>query len=308
MAVNHSVAGSNPARGATSRARGPKLSGFVCVRGCIITMRVLYFGDVVGRSGREAVLQNLSFLKDRLRLDFIVLNGENAAAGFGITSKICEEFFKIGINCITLGNHAWDQREIFSYIGGESRLIRPLNYPIGAPGRGSQIYSLNDGRKILIIQVMGRLFMDTLDDPFQKVDEILKSYPLGKAVSFILVDVHAEATSEKMALAHYLDGRVSAVIGTHTHIPTADTQIFSGGTAYQSDVGMCGDYNSVIGMKKEVPIARFTKKLPTERMSPSEGEGDMCAVFIESDDLTGRALKILPVRMGPRLSQTIPEV
>lgn len=271
-------------------------------------MRVLYFGDVVGRSGREVVLHNLSFLKERLRLDFIILNGENAAAGFGITSKICEEFFKSGINCITLGNHAWDQKEIFSYIGGEPRLIRPLNYPIGTPGRGTYLHSLVDGRKILVIQVMGRLFMETLDDPFQGIDEILKSYPLGTGVSFIIVDIHAEATSEKMALAHHLDGRVSAVIGTHTHIPTADTQIFSGGTAYQSDVGMCGDYNSVIGMKKEVPIARFIKKLPTERMSPSEGPGDLCAVYIESDDQTGRALKILPVRMGPRLSQSIPEI
>lgn len=269
-------------------------------------MRVLYFGDVVGRSGREAILENLPFLKERLRADFIMLNGENAAAGFGITPKICEEFFKAGIDCITLGNHAWDQKEILSYIGGETRLIRPLNYPSGTPGRGSFVYTLADGRKILIIQVLGRLFMDTLDDPFQKADEILKLHPLGTSVSFTLVDIHAEATSEKMALAHYLDGRASAVIGTHTHVPTADAQILSGGTAYQTDVGMCGDYNSVIGMKKEVPIARFTKKLPTNRLSPAEGPGDVCAVFIESNDETGRALKIMPIRIGPRLLRFIP--
>ncbi|HQS83688.1 MAG: metallophosphoesterase [Alphaproteobacteria bacterium 16-39-46] len=270
-------------------------------------MRLLYFGDVVGRSGREVVLENLPALKDALRPDFTVLNGENSAAGFGITQKICEEFFKNGIDCITLGNHSWDQKEILTYIGNEPRLLRPLNYPPGVPGKGFNLFTLSNGRKILIIQVMGRLFMDALDDPFRAVDEVLKTYPLGTSIPFIFVDIHAEATSEKMALAHYLDGRVTAVVGTHTHIPTADEQIFPLGTAYQSDVGMCGDYNSVIGMKKEIPISRFTKKISGERMVPAEGKGDLCAVFIVSDDKTGRALSIDPIRMGPRLSQTFPK-
>ena len=261
-------------------------------------MRLLYFGDVVGRSGREVVLENLPALKEALRPDFIVLNGENSAAGFGITSKICEEFFNHGIDCITLGNHSWDQKEILNYIGNEPRLLRPLNYPSGTPGRGFNLYTLPNGRKILIIQVMGRLFMDSLDDPFRCVDEVLKTYPLGPSFPFIFVDIHAEATSEKMALAHYLDGRVTAVVGTHTHIPTADEQILPLGTAYQSDVGMCGDYNSVIGMKKEIPIARFVKKISGERMVPADGKGDLCAVFIVSDDKTGHALTIDPIRMG----------
>ncbi|MBS0185228.1 MAG: TIGR00282 family metallophosphoesterase [Proteobacteria bacterium] len=270
-------------------------------------MRLLYFGDVVGRSGREVVLENLPALKASLRPDFTVLNGENAAAGFGITPKICDEFFKKGIDCITLGNHAWDQKEVLTYIGDEPRLLRPLNYPPGTPGRGFNLFTLPNGQKILMIQVMGRLFMDALDDPFKAIDDVLKNYQLGPFLPFIFVDVHAEATSEKMALAHYFDGRVTAVVGTHTHIPTADSQIFPLGTAYQSDVGMCGDYNSVIGMKKEIPIARFTKKISGERMVPADGKGDLCAVFIVSNDTTGHAVSIEPIRMGPRLSQTFPK-
>ena len=270
-------------------------------------MRLLYFGDIVGRSGREVVLENLSSLKEKLRPDFTVLNGENAAAGFGITPKICETFFEAGIDCITLGNHAWDQKEIISYIDREPRLLRPLNYPPNTPGRGMGIYGLPQG-KIIIIQVMGRLFMDSLDDPFRAVDEALKSYTLGAPFSFIFVDIHAEASSEKMSLAHYLDGRVTAVVGTHTHIPTADAQILPFGTAYQTDVGMCGDYNSVIGMKKDVPISRFIKKIYEERFSPADGPADLCAIFIVSDDKTGKALTIDPIRMGARLQKSFPEI
>ncbi len=265
-------------------------------------MRILYLGDVIGRSGREAVIERLPDLRQRLRLDFIVVNGENAAHGFGITPKICEELYAAGVNVITLGNHAWDQREIIPFIEQEPRLLRPLNYPPGTPGKGVGIYPVSRGRQVLVMQVMGRLFMDPLDDPFSAVAAELARVRVR--VNASVLDLHAEASSEKMALAHSVDGRVSLVVGSHSHIPTADTQILPGGTAYQTDAGMCGDYDSVIGMKKEAAVFKFVRKMPGERLSPAEGVATVCGVVVETDDATGLALEVAAVRVGPRLAQT----
>lgn len=271
-------------------------------------MKIVYLGDLVGRSGRKIVAEKLPEIKERLKPDAIIVNGENAAAGFGITEKIAKELLDEGVDVISTGNHVWDQKDIKSYINTEPRVIRPINYPEGTPGKGSVVVEDNRGRKILVINVMGRVFMDPLDDPFKAVDQELKKHRLGATANFILVDIHAEATSEKMAMGHYLDGRVSVVIGTHSHIPTADAQIFDGGTAYQTDAGMCGDYNSVIGMDKAEPISRFTKKLRGDRYSPALGDGTLCGVYIESDDKTGLATRIEPIRIGARLIETFPNI
>ncbi len=269
-------------------------------------MRVLYLGDVVGRSGRQAVYDKLPGYRDKLKLDLVLVNGENAASGFGITPKICDELRAAGTDLILMGNHTWDQREIIPEIDGRDDIIRPLNYPQGTPGRGAQVLEVSRGRRALVIQVMGRIFMDPLDDPFAAADKALAGHLLGCDWPFILVDIHGEATSEKMAMGHHLDGRVSAVIGTHTHVPTADMMILPGGTAYQSDLGMCGDYDSVIGMDKAEPIQRFTRKLPGGRFGPALGEATVCGCLIETDDATGKAIRIEALRDGPRLSPAWP--
>ncbi|MFQ5775886.1 MAG: YmdB family metallophosphoesterase [Kiloniellaceae bacterium] len=269
-------------------------------------MRLLFCGDVVGRPGREAVAAHLPRLRRDLGLDFVVANGENAAGGFGITEKICAQLFAAGVDAISGGNHMWDQREALSLIEREPRVVRPQNYPSGTPGRGAAVFGAGQGRKVMVLNVMGRLFMDPLDDPFACVDGALAKHRLGGTLDAIILDIHAEATSEKMAMGHYVDGRVSLCVGTHTHVPTADAMILPGGTAYQSDAGMCGDYDSVIGMDKAVPISRFTRKLPTERLSAAGGEGTLCAVFVETDDASGLARRIAPVRVGGRLSPSEP--
>jgi len=269
-------------------------------------MRLLFCGDVLGRAGRDAVVEQVPLLRTSLSLDFVVVNGENAAHGFGITPKICEEFFAVGVDVITLGNHSWDQREIIPYLDAEPRVLRPRNYPAGTPGKGAGVFTATRGRKVLVTQVMGRLFMDPLDCPFVALEQELARHPLGGVVQASIVDVHAEATSEKMSLGHYADGRASLVVGSHSHVPTADAQILPRGTAYQTDAGMCGDYDSVIGMKKEAAMARFIRKVPGDRLSPSEGLGTFCAVFVETNDLTGLAKRVEPVRIGGRLSQVVP--
>ncbi|WP_419903872.1 TIGR00282 family metallophosphoesterase [Kiloniella sp.] len=272
-------------------------------------MRLLFCGDVVGRSGRDAIAAHLPGLRRDLKLDFVVVNGENAASGFGVTEKICKQFFECGADVVSGGNHSWDQRECITYINSETRLLRPLNFPEGTPGRGAALYEAPGGRKVMVVNAMGRIFMDPLDDPFAAISKILDRYRMGQqGLSAVIVDFHGEATSEKMAMGHFLDSRVSLVVGTHTHVPTADHTILPGGTAYQSDVGMTGDYDSVIGMKKEVPIARFTRKMPTERMSPAMGEATLSAIYVETDDKTGLATRIEPVRIGGRLSQTVPQL
>ncbi len=265
-------------------------------------MRILFCGDVVGRSGREIVTKVVPRLREQLALDFVILNGENAAHGFGINPSIANEFYRSGVDVITLGNHAFDNREILKIIDQDKRLIRPINYPEKTPGRGFEFFKTPKG-DVMVINVMTRLFMDPLDDPFAAMDEVLKKYALGPMVKAIFVDIHGEATSEKMAMAHYLDGRISGIVGTHTHIPTADACIFPKGTGYQTDAGMCGDYNSVVGMDKTVPILRFRKKMPTDRMQPASGEGTFCGTLIEVGE-NGLCQSIEPVRVGAYLKNT----
>ena len=271
-------------------------------------MRILFLGDVVGRAGREAVLAALPKLRADLRVDLAIVNGENASHGFGLAPDMARALFGAGADVITLGNHAWDRKEILGFIGDHPRLIRPLNYPPGTPGAGVVSVEVSDGRRAMVLQVMGRLFMDALDCPFRTAAVELGKHRLGGTVQAIVVDMHAEATSEKMAFAHSFDGQVSLVVGTHTHTPTADHQILPGGTAYLSDAGMCGDYDSVIGMAKQGAAARFWTKVPGERLAPAEGEATVCGVFVETDAATGLALRIEPVRLGGRLSPAMPVV
>lgn len=273
-------------------------------------MRIAFFGDVVGRSGREGLADHLPGLRRRLGLDFVIVNAENAAAGFGITENTARELYDAGADCLTLGNHSWDQKEAMTYIVREPRLIRPANYPIlsDAPGRGSNLFELPDGRRILVINLLGRVHMDALDDPFAAANRELDSAPLGDVADAVVVDMHAEATSEKMAMGHFCDGRASLVVGTHTHVPTADAQILNGGTAYQTDAGACADYDSIIGMDKEEPLRRFTTRISRDRYRPASGPATVCGVYVESDDLTGLATRVEPVRIGGRLSATIPAV
>lgn len=272
-------------------------------------MRILFIGDIMGHAGRDAVRDHLPNLRARLKPDVVIANGENSAHGFGHTPKICEELYGYGVHCITSGNHVWDQREIIPYFDRDPNLIRPINYPAGSPGRGTTTITLPDGRSVLVVNAMGRLFMDALDDPFAALDQLVTANPMGVGgVNAIFLDLHAEATSEKQAMAHFLDGRISAVVGTHTHTPTADARILPNGTAYQTDAGMTGDYNSVIGMVTEIAIPRFTRKVPGERLRPAEGDATLCGVFIETDDKTGLAKAIAPVRVGANLQNQIPDV
>jgi metallophosphoesterase (TIGR00282 family) len=262
-------------------------------------------GDLLGRSGREAAIRAISELRVTLKLDFVSVNAENASHGFGLAPEMADALFAAGADVITLGNHAWDRKEIIPYLAQEKRLLRPINFPAGTPGAGATIVTLRDGRRVLVAQAMGRLFMDPLDCPFQAVENLLSRHRLGNNLHAAIIDFHAEATSEKMALAHAFDGRVSAVTGTHTHIPTADHQILPGGTAYVTDLGMCGDYDSVIGMVKEPATARFIRKMPTDRLAPAEGPATLCGAFIETAE-SGLALRIEPLRLGGRLAYAMP--
>ena len=254
------------------------------------------------------MVERLPGLRRDLGLDFVIANGENAAAGFGITRRICDDLFAAGVDCITGGNHSWDQKEALAFIDAEPRLLRPHNFPPGAPGRGAALFQTTRGKRVGVLNLMGRLFMDPLDDPFQQIEALLSQHRLGGTCDALVLDFHAEASSEKMAMGHVVDGRVSLCIGSHTHVPTADHMVLPKGTAYQSDAGMCGDYDSVIGMEKAVPIARFTRKLPTERLSPALGPGTLCAVMVETDDATGLARRMAPIRIGGRLQETVPIV
>jgi hypothetical protein len=266
-------------------------------------VRLIFIGDVVGKSGREAVYRELPLLRERYRPDLVVVNGENAAHGFGITEDIYLQLVAAGADVVTLGNHAFDQREALVFISRHANLLRPLNWPAGCPGRGTLLVETASGRRVLVIQAMGRVMIEPmLDDPFPAVGRELDLCPLGKECDAILIDMHAEVSSEKMAMGHFADGRASLVVGTHTHVPTADHQILPGGTAFLGDAGMCGDYDSIIGMDKTEPLNRFLRKLPVERMRPAEGEATVCGVGVETDDATGLALKIAPIRVGGRLA------
>ena len=262
-------------------------------------MKILYCGDVVGRPGREAVLKHAPLIKKERQTDVLIVNAENAAHGFGLTPSICRDFFEAGVDFITTGNHVFDQREIIPFLDSDKRIIRPLNYPSGTVGRGHGVLELPGGQKILVVQVMGRVFMEALDCPVRSLEHILEPYTLGLNINAGVVDIHAEATSEKISFAHYFDGKVSAVLGTHTHVPTADECILKKGTAYLTDVGMCGDYESVLGFEEETPIARLLKKYPAERLIPSKGKGTFSAVFLQTDDKTGLAQHIERIFIKP---------
>ena len=261
-------------------------------------MRILFIGDVVGRPGRTALIERLPGLRADLRLDAVVVNAENSAGGFGLTPTIAADMFAAGADVLTLGNHSWDQRDLIGHIDQEPRIVRPLNLKPNTPGKGWIIVDAGRGRRLLVLQVLGRLFMAHVADPFAALEAELRRHVMGGGVSAILVDVHAEATSEKQAIGHQLDGRVSLVVGTHTHIPTADARILERGTAYMTDAGMTGVYDSVIGMDKTISLQRWQSDLPGPRMAVAEGDATVCGVFVETDDKTGLAVKVEAVRVG----------
>jgi len=261
-------------------------------------MRLLFLGDVVGRSGRRVVLDLLPGLRERWQLDFVIVNGENAAGGFGITEQILEDLLGAGADVVTLGNHAFDQRDTLVFINRQDRLIRPLNFPKGTPGRGAGLYKARNGADVLVTNVLGRVFMTELDCPFRALDAEFTSCPLKQGADVIFVDFHAEATSEKEAAAHFLDGRITCLVGTHTHVPTADERVLSGGTAYMSDAGMCGDYNSVLGMDTAEPVNRFLTRIPKDRFEPALGPATLCGLAVDIDDATGLARHCHGVRLG----------
>lgn len=269
-------------------------------------MRLGVFGDIVGRSGRTAFCEELPRLIRRLSLDFVVVNGENAAGGFGITRNIFDALIEAGADVVTTGNHAFDQRDEVSIYDDESRLLRPLNFPSSNPGRGAGLYAAKNGASVMVIHAQGQVGMHPSDDPFAAVDAALAGSALGREADAVIVDFHAEATSEKQAMGHHLDGRASVVVGTHTHTPTSDDRILSGGTAYITDLGMCGDYDSVIGMEKHEPLNRFLTKMPAGRFQPAAGEATVCGVFVETA-ANGKAIRIEPIRLGGQLKQAVPE-
>jgi metallophosphoesterase (TIGR00282 family) len=272
-----------------------------------VPVKALFIGDIVGRAGRDAVCEAMPGWRQSLDLDFVVANGENAAGGFGITGDICAQFYEAGIDVITGGNHTWDQQDIIAYIDGDPRLLRPINLAEGAPGRGAGVFEVRGGRRALIINAMGRIFMDPIGDPFAAVRDQLAKVRLGAGVDFILIDMHADATSEKSAMGVFADGKASLVVGSHSHVPTADARILPGGTGYQTDAGMCGDYDSVIGMEKGGPLNRFLGRVKKERFKVAMGEATVCGVYVETDDATGLATRVAPVRHGGHLAPAWPE-
>jgi metallophosphoesterase (TIGR00282 family) len=270
-------------------------------------MRILFLGDVMGRAGRQAVAERLPGLRADWKLDFVVINGENASSGAGITPDHAKGLLDAGADCVTLGDHAFDQKAMLPFIETEPRILRPINFAKAAPGRGHRLFEARGGRKVLVAQVLGQVFMKRpFDDPFSAIDPVLRAHPRGGMAQAVLVDMHCEATSEKMAMGHWCDGRASVVVGTHTHIPTADAQILPGGTAFQADAGMCGDYDSVIGMAKEEPMRRFITGMGKNRFEPALGEATLAGLYIETDDRTGAATRVAMVRQGGRLQQSGP--
>ncbi|TLP43020.1 TIGR00282 family metallophosphoesterase [Cohaesibacter sp. CAU 1516] len=269
-------------------------------------MRLLFIGDIVGRAGRTIVQDKLPGLVEAHGIDFVVINGENSAAGFGITETIVQDLLDAGGDVITTGNHAWDQRDALVFCERQPAFLRPVNYPSGVPGKGANLYTARNGANILVMNAMGRVYMDALDCPFAAVEKELAACPMGEFADAIVVDFHAEATSEKQAMGHFLDGRVSLVVGTHTHVPTSDYRVLPSGTAYMSDAGMTGDYDSVLGMEKEEPVQRFLRKVPSARFTPALGDPTLCGVAVDIEDGTGLALAVEPLRIGGHLSPHIP--
>lgn len=270
-------------------------------------MKLLFLGDVMGRAGRAAVIKGLPDLRDRLGLDFVVVNGENATNGAGLSPSHAMALLDAGVDCLTLGDHAFDQREMLAFIDKEPRILRPLNFSKAAPGKGARLFEARGGRKVLVAQVLGQVFMKRpFDDPFSAVEAVLKSHPLGGMAQASLIDMHCEATSEKMAMGHYCDGRASVVVGTHTHVPTGDAMVLPKGTAYLTDAGMCGDYNSVIGMDKEEPLRRFITGMSKGRFTPATEEATLSGLYVETDDKSGKALTCKAIRLGGRLQESLP--
>lgn len=270
-------------------------------------MRLLFLGDVMGRAGREAIANRLPGIIERYKFDFVVVNGENASHGRGLTEQHFQLIKDAGADVVTLGDHAFDQREAMMTVERDRTLIRPINFNPGMPGRGAAMVVGRNGHQVLVVQAVGRVFMPPMDDPFRAVDAAVNACPLGEQADAIIVDMHAEATSEKQAMAHFLDGRVTLVVGTHTHIPTSDHRILRNGTAVQTDAGMCGDYDSVIGMEIEEPINRFVSGFAANRFTPAEGEATLCGVAVETDPKTGLAKKVMPVRIGGSMQQAYPD-
>ena len=270
-------------------------------------MKILFLGDVMGRAGRAAIVERLPGLRADWGLDFVVVNGENASSGMGLTADHAKALLAAGADCLTLGDHAFDQKDMLPFIEQENRILRPLNFSRIAPVKGARVFSDARGRKVLVAQVLGQVFMKRpFDDPFSAIDTVLKTHALGGAVQATLVDMHCEATSEKMAMGHWCDGRASLVVGTHTHVPTGDAQILRGGTAYLTDAGMCGDYDSVIGMEKLEPMRRFITGMPKDRFTPAGGPATLSGVYVETDDKTGLALRVRMIRIGGRLEDARP--
>ena len=264
-------------------------------------MRILFLGDVVGRSGRSAVIERLPKLIERQKLDFVIVNGENSAGGFGITEQIYLELIDAGADVVTTGNHAFDQKEALVFIERHDRMLRPLNMPVGTPGKGVGLFKARNGAEVLVMNPIGQVFMGEYDGPFVQVERELNACPLKHGTDAIVIDFHAEATSEKQSLGHFVDGRASLVVGTHTHTPTADDRILPKGTAFQSDVGMCGDYTSVLGMDTAEPISRFLTRIPRGRFEPAVGEATLCGIAMETDDSTGLARHAGALRLGGSL-------
>jgi metallophosphoesterase (TIGR00282 family) len=270
-------------------------------------MKLLFLGDVMGRSGRAALAERLPGLRAAWGLDFVVVNGENASSGAGLTPEHARLILQAGADCVTLGDHAFDQKDMLQFIETEPRIIRPLNFSKVAPGKGFRVFAATQGRKVLVTQVLGQVFMKRpFDDPFSALETVLKSHTLGAAVQASIVDVHAEASSEKMAMGHWCDGQASLVVGTHTHVPTGDAMILNGGTAYLTDAGMCGDYDSVIGMEKMEPLRRFITGMAKGRFEPAAGPATLSGVYVETDDRTGKATKVRMIRIGGRLQEATP--
>jgi metallophosphoesterase (TIGR00282 family) len=252
-------------------------------------VKLLFIGDIFGHAGRRIVSDHLADIRATHAIDVVIANGENAAAGFGITPSIADELFGYGIDVLTSGNHIWDKRDIYDYLTRNPRLLRPANYPPACPGAGVYIHQTASGERCAAINLQGRVYMAHTDCPFRKADEIVNALPADVKVRF--VDFHAEVTSEKMAMGWYLDGRVSAIVGTHTHVPTADTRILPGGTAYQTDCGMTGPYDSIIGVEKDTVLRKFLTSMP-ERMEPAKGAVELHAVIVEVDSTTGKAVAV----------------
>lgn len=272
-------------------------------------MRILFLGDVVGRAGREAIVEVLPRLRDDWKLDFVIVNGENATSGMGLSGDHAKLLLDAGADCVTLGDHAFDQRDMLKFIESEPRIIRPLNFARNAPGKGGNIFEARGGRKVHVMQALGQTFMKRpFSDPFSALEAEMKKAPMGGMVQATIVDFHAEATSEKMAMGHWCNGRASLVVGTHTHVPTADAMILSKGTGYLTDAGMCGDYNSVIGMDMIEPMTRFVTGMPKARFSPATGQATLSGVMITTDDKTGTTTAIDMVRVGGLLQASGPAV